>query len=395
MISERIKRMTPSATIELEGTVEELKAAGVKVISLNAGEPDFNTPDHIVKACEKAIEEGKTRYTSVTGIKQLRDAICKKLQRDNNVSYDPSQIVVSTGAKQALDNAVMTICNPGDEVIIPIPCWVSYVEMVKLAEGIPVLVDTNPENFQLNLDAIEKAITPKTRAVVINTPNNPTGAVYTEESLRALGNLAVKHDFYVISDEVYEKLVYNDKKNVCIASLSEEIKEHTILINGLSKAYAMTGWRIGYSASPLDIAKGISSLQGHTTSNSTTFVQWAGLEALSGPSDTIEFMRAKFNERRRYLVERLNAMPHVTCLNADGAFYLMPNISYYFGKHYGNRVINNSVDFCSYLLEEARIAVVPGSAFEAPNSVRIAYSNSLESIKEGMDNMEKVLVKLI
>jgi len=395
MISERIKRMTPSATIELEGTVEELKAAGVKVISLNAGEPDFNTPDHIVKACEKALEEGKTRYTSVTGIKQLREAICKKLQRDNNVSYNPSQIVVSTGAKQALDNAVMTICNPGEEVIIPIPCWVSYVEMVKLAEGVPVLVDTNPENFQLNLDAIERAITPKTRAVMINTPNNPTGAVYTEESLRALGNLAVKHDFYVISDEVYEKLVYNDKKNVCIASLSEEIKEHTILINGLSKAYAMTGWRIGYSASPLDIAKGISSLQGHTTSNSTTFVQWAGLEALSGPSDTIEFMRAKFNERRRYLVERLNAMPHVTCLNADGAFYLMPNISYYFGKHYGNRVINNSVDFCSYLLEEARIAVVPGSAFEAPNSVRIAYSNSLESIKEGMDNMEKVLVKLI
>jgi len=395
MISERIKRMTPSATIELEGTVEELKAAGVKVISLNAGEPDFNTPDHIVKACEKALEEGKTRYTSVSGIKQLREAICKKLQRDNNVSYNPSQIVVSTGAKQALDNAVMTICNPGDEVIIPIPCWVSYVEMVKLAEGIPVLVDTNPENFQLNLDAIERAITPKTRAVMINTPNNPTGAVYTEESLRTLGDMAVKHDFYVISDEVYEKLVYNDKKNVCIASLSEEIKEHTILINGLSKAYAMTGWRIGYSASPLDIAKGISSLQGHTTSNSTTFVQWAGLEALSGPSDTIEFMRTKFDERRRYLLERLNAMPHITCPNVDGAFYLMPNISYYFGKHYGNRVINNSVDFCSYLLEEARIAVVPGSAFEAPNSVRIAYSNSLESIKEGMDNMGRVLAKLI
>ena len=395
MISERIRRMTPSATIELEGTVEELKAAGVRVISLNAGEPDFNTPDHIVKACEKAIEEGKTRYTSVTGIKQLREAICKKLQRDNNVSYNSSQIVVSTGAKQALDNTVMAICNPGDEVIIPIPCWVSYVEMVKLAEGVPVLVDTNPEDFQLNLDAIEKAITPKTRAVMINTPNNPTGAVYTEESLLALGNLAVKHDFYVISDEVYEKLVYNNKKHVCIASLSEEIQKHTILINGLSKAYAMTGWRIGYSASPLDIAKGISSLQGHTTSNSTTFVQWAALEALSGPSDTIEFMRTKFDERRRYLVERLNAMPHMTCSNADGAFYLMPNISYYYGKRYGNRVISNSVDFCSYLLEEARVAVVPGSAFEAPNSVRIAYSNFLETIKEGMDNLEKALAKLI
>lgn len=395
MISERIKRMTPSATIELEGTVEELRAAGVKVIGLNVGEPDFNTPDHIVKACEKAIEEGKTRYTSVAGIKQLREAICRKLKCDNNVSYSPSQIVVSTGAKQALDNAVMAICNPGDEIIIPIPCWVSYVEMVKLAEGVPVLVDTNPENFQLNLDTIERAITPKTRAVMINTPNNPTGAVYAEESLLALGNLAVKHDFYVISDEVYEKLVYNNKKHVCIASLSEEIQKHTILINGLSKAYAMTGWRIGYSASPLDIARGISSLQGHTTSNSTTFVQWAGLEALSGPSDTIEVMRTKFDERRRYLVERLNAMPHVTCPNADGAFYLMPNICYYYGKRFGTRVISNSVDFCSYLLEEARIAVVPGSAFEAPNSVRIAYSNSLENIKEGMDNLEKALAKLI
>jgi aspartate aminotransferase len=394
MISERIKRMTPSATIELEGTVEELRAAGMKVISLNVGEPDFNTPDHIVKACEKAIEEGKTRYTSVAGIKQLREAICTKLQRDNNVSYVPSQIVVSTGAKQALDNAVMAICNPGDEIIVPKPCWVSYVEMIKLAEGVPVFVDTNPEDFQLNLDAIEKAITPKTRAVMINSPNNPTGAVYPEESLLALGNLAVKHDFYVISDEVYEKLVYDNNKHVCIASLSKEIQAHTILINGLSKAYAMTGWRIGYSASPLDIARGISSLQGHTTSNSTTFVQWAGLQALLGPSDTIEFMRTRFDERRRYLMKRLNAMPHMPCANAGGAFYLMPNVSYYFGKHYGNHIIGNSVDFSRYLLEEAKIAVVPGSAFEAPNCVRIAYSNSLENIKEGMDGLEDALAKL-
>jgi len=395
MISERIKRVTPSVTCELEGTVEELKAAGVKVISLNAGEPDFDTPDYIVKACEKALEEGKTRYTSIVGIRQLREAICKKLQCDNNVSYDSAQIVVSTGAKQALYNAVMAICNPGDEVIVPTPCWVSYVEMVKLAEGIPVLVATNPENFQLDLDAIEKAVTPRTRAVMINTPNNPTGAVYPEESLRALGDLAVKHDLYVVSDEVYEKLVYNNKKHISIASLSKKIQEHTILINGLSKAYAMTGWRIGYSASPLNIARGASALQGHTTSNSTTFVQWAALEALLGSSDTIDFMRTKFDERRRYLVERLNAMPHMTCPNADGAFYLMPNISYYYGKHYGNRVISNSVDFCGYLLEEAKVALVPGSAFEAPNCVRIAYSNSLESIKEGMDNMEKALAKLI
>jgi len=394
MISERIKRMTPSATIELEGIVANLKADGVEIIGLNVGEPDFNTPEHIIRACTKAMEQGKTKYINVNGIPQLRDAICNKLMRENHVKYEPSQIVVSTGAKQALDNAVMAICNPGDEIIVPIPCWVSYIEMIKLADAVPVLVDTDPKSFQMDMKAIEKAITPKTRAIMINTPNNPTGAVYPEESLRALGELAVKHDFYVISDEVYEKLIYNNKKHVCIASLSEEIKAHTILINGMSKSYAMTGWRIGYSATPQDIARAISSLQGHTTSNSTTFVQWAAIEALEGPTDTIEYMRTKFDERRRYLVERLNSLPHISCFNVDGAFYLMPDVSYYYGKRFGNRVIKDSVDFCAYMLEEARVAIVPGSAFEAPNSVRVAYSNSLEAIKQGMDNMEKALAKL-
>ena len=395
MIAKRIEIMTPSATIELEGKVAELKASGVKVIGLNAGEPDFNTPEHITKACEKALEEGKTRYININGIPQLREAICKKLEKDNNISYHPSQIVVSTGAKQALDNAVMSICNPGDEVIIPIPCWVSYVEMVKLAEGKPILVETDPNDFQLNINAIKKAITSKTRAIIINTPNNPTGAVYTEESLRALGDLAVKNDFYIISDEVYEKLVYNGKKHVCIASLSEEIKEHSIVINGMSKAYAMTGWRLGYSASPNDVARSMCSIQGHTTSNSTTFVQWAGVAALEGPSDTIELMRTKFDERRRYLVERLNSLPHITCANVDGAFYLLPDVSYYYGKSFNGSVIKDSVDFAGFLLTEALLAVVPGSAFEAPNTIRIAYSNSLEMIKQGMDNMEKALAKLV
>ncbi|MDD2503822.1 MAG: pyridoxal phosphate-dependent aminotransferase [Clostridia bacterium] len=393
MVTERIKRMTPSATIELEGTVAELKAAGVNVIGLNAGEPDFNTPENIVKACEKAIESGQTKYISVTGIMPLREAICKKLKKDNNVEYKPKEIVVSTGAKQALYNAVLTVCSSGDEVIIPTPCWVSYVEMVKLADAVPVLVDTD-ENFQLDIAAIEKAITPKTKAIIINTPNNPTGAVYTEKGLYALGQLAVKYNFYVISDEVYEKLIYDGCKHICIASLSEDIKAHSIIINGFSKAYAMTGWRIGYSAAPLDVAKGIASLQGHTTSNSTTFVQWAALEALEGPSETIEFMRKKFDERRVYLLERLRNMPGITCSKADGAFYLMPDISSYFGKCNGDKSIDNSIDFCNYMLEEAHLAIVPGAAFEAPKTVRIAYSNSLENIKEGMDNMEKALAKL-
>lgn len=394
MITERIKRMTPSATIELEGTVAELEAAGVHVIGLNAGEPDFNTPENIVKACATAIENGKTKYISVTGIMPLRQAICRKLKKDNSVDYNPNEIVVSTGAKQALNNAVLAICDPGDEVIIPTPCWVSYVEMVKLADAIPILVNTQ-KSFQLDIAAIEKAITPRTKAVIINTPNNPTGAVYTEKVLYHLGQLAVKYGFYVISDEVYEKLIYDGRKHICIASFSEEIKAHSIIVNGFSKAYAMTGWRIGYTASPLDVAKGIASLQGHTTSNSTTFVQWAALEALEGPSGSIEFMRQRFDERRIYLLERLRSIQGITCSNAEGAFYLLPDVSSYFGKCYGDRIIGDSFDFCTYLLEEAHLAIVPGAAFEAPNTVRIAYSNSLENIKEGMDNMEKALVKLV
>lgn len=393
MIVDRISRITPSATIELEGTVSELEAAGVHIVGLNAGEPDFNTPENILNACTEAMRAGKTKYISVTGLIELRKAICEKLQKDNGVSYQPNQIVVSTGAKQVLYNAVLTICAPGDEIIIPTPCWVSYVEMVKLADGVPVLVDT-AKDFQLDVDAIEKAITPKTRAIMINTPNNPTGAVYTEASLRRLGELAVKHNFLIISDEVYEKLVYNSCKHVCVASFSEEVKRQCVIVNGFSKAYAMTGWRIGYSASSPEIARGIASLQGHTTSNSTTFVQWAALEALTGQQDTIEYMRTQFDERRKYLLQRLNDMPGITCPSADGAFYLMPDVSSYYGKRAGNRVVKDSVDFCSYMLEEAHLAIVPGAAFEAPSTVRIAYSNSLDNIKEGMDHMEQALAKL-
>lgn len=394
MLVDRITRITPSATIELEGTVAELEAAGVHVIGLNAGEPDFNTPENIQNACNQAMREGKTKYISVTGLIELRRAICEKLKKDNGVVYQPNEIVVSTGAKQALYNTVLAICAPGDEVIIPTPCWVSYEEMVKLADAKPVLVHTLPD-FQLDIDAIEKAVTAKTKAIMINSPNNPTGAVYTEESLRALGELAVRKNFYVITDEVYEKLVYDGARHCCIAALSPEIKAHTIVINGFSKAYAMTGWRIGYSASDAAIARGIASLQGHTTSNSTTFVQWAALEALQGQQDTIELMRQKFDERRVYLLKRLRAMPGIRCANASGAFYLLPDVSDYYGKRCGDRVIQNSVDFCGYLLEEARLAIVPGAAFEAPDTVRIAYSNSLENIKEGMDNMEAALAKLV
>ncbi len=395
MSIERIARMTPSVTIVMEGIVADLKAQGVDVIGLNAGEPDFNTPAHIVQACTRAMEEGKTRYINVTGIPQLRQAICQKLQKDNGAVYTPAQICVSTGAKQALNNAILTTVQPGDEVIIPKPCWVSYVEIVKLADGVPVLVDTDPATFQLDLEAISRAITPRTRAILLNTPNNPTGAVYTRESLEALGRLAVEHDFYIISDEVYEKLIYGSGEHVSPASLGEEVQAHTIVVNGFSKAYAMTGWRIGYTAAPPEIAKDIAALQGHTTSNSTTFVQWAALAALEGPQDELERMRREFDRRRLYMVERLRKMPGITCPDADGAFYLMPDVSSYYGKTTpGGQVIADSAAFCNYILEEAHVAFVPGAAFEIPSAVRIAYSNSLEKIREGMDRMEAALAKL-
>ena len=397
MVSDRIKNLTPSATVELTSKVADMRAAGIDVIAYNVGEPDFNTPDNIIKACEKAMEEGKTKYTPASGIIPLRKAICKKLEKDNNVHYEMNQICVSTGAKQALNNAVLAICNPGDEIIVPTPCWVSYVEIIKLAEGKPVLVPTSEqEGFQLNVDAIAKAITPKTRAILINTPNNPTGALYTEESLRALGKLAVEHDLYIISDEVYEKLIYGDRKHICPASLGEDVKEHTIVVNGFSKAYSMTGWRVGYTAAPADIAKGISSLQGHTTSNATSFVQWACLEALEERTDpAVETMRQEFNRRRDYLIQRLRAIPDVFCADADGAFYLMPNVSKYYGrKAEDGRVINNSSDFCNYILDEAKVAIVPGSAFEAPDNVRISYSNSMENIQKGIDRIEAAMAKL-
>lgn len=394
MKSHRIQQITPSATIEIEGAVAALREHGADIISLNAGEPDFETPENIRRACVDALNAGETRYVTVSGILPLRQAICNKLKKDNQVTYTPDEIVVSTGAKQALNNALLTICNPGDEVLIPIPCWVSYVEMVKLADAIPILIPTTPD-YQLDLNAIKAAITDKTRAIVVNSPNNPTGAVYPETDLRVLMDLAIQHNFYVVSDEVYEKLVYGNANHVCPASFSQKAKEHAIIINGFSKAFAMTGWRLGYSASSKEIARGIASLQGHTTSNSTTFVQWAGVEALNGPQDSILTMVKEYAKRREYMLSRLRAMPDITCANATGAFYLLPDVSAYYGKHtQAGQVIQNSFDFCKYVLDTAKVAIVPGTAFEAPKNVRVAYSNSLENIEQGMNAMEAALLLL-
>jgi aspartate aminotransferase len=395
MLSERIRRMEPSMTVGITDKLTELKRKGINVYSLNIGEPDFKTPDNIINAAKKAMDEGFTKYTVVSGILELREAICEKLKRENNTEYSPSQIIVSAGAKQALTNALLTLCNKNDEVILFTPCWVSYIEMVKLADAVPVLVKTNESNgFRLDFEGLGKAITKKTKAVILNTPNNPTGAVYPREDLEKLAELAIRHNFYIISDEIYEKLLYDGAKHISIASLSEDVKERTITINGFSKAYSMTGWRIGYAAGPRKIIKGMNDLQGHMTSGPNSIAQKAALEALIGPQESINLMLKEYDIRRRYLLERLENIEEIKCNNVKGAFYLFPDVSSLFGKIYNGKPVKDSIDFADFLLEEANIAVVPGIAFQAPNNIRIAYSNSLENIKAAMDRMERALKKL-
>lgn len=393
VLSRRIREISPSATMVMFARAAELRAEGKDIIGFNVGEPDFPTPEKIRRACIAAIDEGKTKYTPVSGVLPLREAICKKLKDDNGLVYKPSQICVGTGAKQELYNAVLCICGEGDEVIIPKPCWVSYVEIVKLAGAVPVLVDCYPD-YSLNVQAIEAAVTERTKAVLINTPNNPTGACYTEAELRALGELACEKDFYVISDEVYEKLIYDGAEHVSIAALSDEIYERTILINGFSKAFSMTGWRLGYVAASEEIIKGISSLQGHSSSNSTTFVQWAAITALEECAEEVEAMRKAFEERRDYLYEALLSIPDIKCGKPAGAFYMMPDVSAYLGKEFNGRKVNTTEELCGYLLDEAGVALVQGDAFFMPGTVRFSYANSMENLKRGVEALKKALAAL-
>ena len=397
MVSERISRMTPSATSTLNGMVSDMKARGEHVISFNVGEPDFDTPAAICDALRQAIDEGKTRYVAIGGILPLRKAVAAKLRIDNGLDYSPDQVIITTGGKQAVFNAVMTICNPEDEVIVIAPCWVSYVEMIRLAEAVPVVVQSDTD-YHLSIDNIKEAVTDRTKAIVINTPNNPTGAVYTEDELRELTELAKEHDFYILSDEIYEKLIYGDKKHVSIASLSQDAYERTITLNGFAKAYCMTGWRLGYAAGPQDVINGMIKYQGHSTSNSTTFVQWAGIAGLGKCDREVEEMRKAFEERRDCMKARLDRITGIKAGMPDGAFYFMPDVSYWFDKSYegedGPEKIGDAQGFSQYLLKEAGVAVVPGDAFEAPSTVRFAYPVSIETINEGMDKIEAALAKL-
>ncbi|EGJ46638.2 aspartate aminotransferase [Ruminococcaceae bacterium D16] len=393
-LAERMSKFSGSPTSALIAKVAELKRQGKDIISLNVGEPDFGTPDYIKVAGMKAIADNFTKYTPGNGILELRQAIVKKLKEDNGLDYTVNEVTTAVGAKQAIASAMMVIAGPGDEVLLPIPCWVSYTEMIRLAGATPVFVPVRQDNYELDLDAIRAAITPRTKAIVICTPNNPTGAVYSEESLRELADLAVKHDFFIVADEIYEKMVYDGAKHFSVASISREVWERTITVNGFSKAYAMTGWRIGYAAARADVIKGIMAVQSQTTSATSAISQKAALAALQGSQHDMQVMVEEFKRRKDYVVQRLNAMEGITCPDVKGAFYVYPDVQPYLGKRFGDKVIENAVDLCQYLLDEALISTVPGEAYNVPGKIRISYSNSMENLEKALDRLEHALVQL-
>ena len=384
--------ISPSATLAIDSKAKKLKAEGIDVVGFGAGEPDFDTPVHIKQAAIAAIEAGFTKYTPASGTMTLKEAICAKFKKDNDLDYAPANIVISNGAKHSLVNVFQAICNPGDEVIIPAPFWVSYPEMVKLADGVPVIVYTTEEQgFKFTVDQIRQAVTAKTKAIVLNSPSNPTGMVYTREELAELADLAVEKGFYVVSDEIYEKLIYDGKTHVSIASINEKIKAQTIIVNGVSKTYAMTGWRIGYTASSPEIAKIMSNVQSHATSNPNSIAQKAAEAAISGPQDMVATMVEAFVSRRDYMVKRINSIPGLSCVKPNGAFYVMMNVSQLLGKELAGRKIQSSDDFADILLEKANVALVPGSGFGIDTHVRLSYATSQETITKGLDRIEQFL----
>ena len=394
-LSKKANSISPSITLEITGKANELKAQGVNVMSFAAGEPDFNTPKNIIEAAIKAMDDGYTKYTKTSGIVELRKAICKKLHQENNLNYSEEQIVVSTGAKQCLANTFLAILNKGDEVILQNPCWVSYTELIKLADGVPVIVNCDEnDGYKLSAKNIEKAVTSKTKAILLNSPHNPTGIVYNKNELEEIAQIAKKYNLIIISDEIYEKLIYDGEEHVSIASLSEDAYERTIVINGLSKTYAMTGWRVGYTASSAKLAKIMSSVQSHMTSNVCSISQYAALEALTGPQDSIKMMKNAFEERRNFMMKKLEEIDEVSFIKPQGAFYIMVNITYFIGKSINGVKINNSIEFAKMLLEEEKVAVIPGAAFGLENFIRLSYATSMEVIEEGLDRIKSFLGKL-
>ena len=389
--SKKYSAIEPSITLAISAKEKKMKSEGIDIIGFSVGEPDFKTPENIRKKAIDSIENDPIGYTAADGMPNLKKSIIKKLKNDNGLDYEPGQIVVSNGAKHSLHNAIEAIVNPGDEIIVPSPYWVSYIELINMSGAKPVIIEGLEENeFKITAADISSVISDKTKAIIINSPSNPTGAVYTRDELMKIADLAIKEDLIVISDEIYEKLIY-DGEHISIASFSEEIKERTIVINGMSKAYAMTGWRIGYTASNKDIASIMSNMQSHATSNPNTVAQYASIEALEGDTSSIDNMKAEFNLRRDLMVSLVNEIPLLSCKKPKGAFYVMVNISNAIGKKIKNIEIKGSMDFANLLLEDAQVAVVPGIAFGVDNYVRLSYATSQEKIKEGLNRIKKCL----
>lgn len=395
--AKRTALLKPSPTLAITAKANALKAQGVDIVGFGAGEPDFDTPEHIKEAAIEALKKGLTKYTPVGGINELKDAIIEKTFKDLGLKYERSEVVVSVGAKHSLYNIAMALFEEGDEVIVPAPYWVSYIDQINLTGAVPKIIETLEEKeFKVQPEQLEEAINEKTKAIILNYPSNPTGATYTKEELERLAEVILKKNknMWIISDEVYEKILFDGRKHVSIASIDPEIKERTLHVNAVSKTYSMTGWRIGWVCGNKEVVRVMTDLQSQSTSNPTSIAQWAAYKALIGPQDDVSKMVKAFEERRNYIVQRLNSIPNVTCFNPHGAFYVFPNFSRVYGKQYKGKTINNSLDFAAYLLEEFKVAIVPGEAFGDDKCARLSFATSMENIKKGLDRIEEAIRSL-
>lgn len=380
-LAARVSQVSPSLTLAIAAKAKAMKAEGIDVCSFSAGEPDFDTPAHIKAAAVKALDEGKTKYGAASGEPKLREAIAHKLKTDNHLDYKAENVIVTNGGKHSLYNLIVALIEPGDEVIIPAPYWLSYPEMVILGGGVPVIVPTDASTgYKITPEKLREAITPKTKLFVLNSPSNPTGMVYTPEEIKALAEIIVEKDILVVSDEIYEKILYDGAEHLCIGSLGKEIFDRTIISNGFAKAYSMTGWRIGYLAGPTEIIKATITIQSHSTSNVCSFAQYGAIAALESSQDCVEEMRQAFAKRRQVMLDRLNAIPGLSCEKPDGAFYMFPDIS---------KIGIKSLEFCNALLEKEQVAVIPGVAFGADDNIRLSYATDMATIEKGMDRLEK------
>lgn len=394
-LSKRIQKIGPSPTLGITAKAKKMRADGIDVVGFGAGEPDFDTPSNIKDAAKNAIDAGFTKYTPTSGIPELKAAICEKFKKDNGLDYKPEEILVSCGAKHSIFNIILALCEEGDEVILPSPYWVSYPEMIKLAGATPLIIKTTQQNdFKITPEQLQKSVTPKTKLIIINSPSNPTGMVYSKEELQSIAKIIAEKGIYCISDEIYEKIIYDGREHVGIASTGRKIKEMTIVVNGFSKSYSMTGWRVGYAAGPREIIGAMSNLQDHSTSNPTSISQKAALEALHGPQESVAKMAQAFKERRDYIVERLNAIEGLSCLKPEGAFYVFPDVSGIIGKKYDGKPIKDSFSLTELLLTEAKVAVIPGAVFGADRNLRLSYAASKENIVKGLDRIEEFVKKV-